>query len=64
MNKSKRGKMGQAPLRSDPESRIATARMSRILEQVIQNLPEQCEAVVMMRDIEEMTTRRLPSAFL
>ena len=56
MNESKQDKIGLAPMRSDPESKTATAEMSRILEQTIQNLPEQYRLVVMMRDIEEMTT--------
>lgn len=56
MNESKQDKIGLAPMRSDPESKTATVEMSRILEQTIQNLPEQYRLVVMMRDIEEMTT--------
>lgn len=56
MNERKQDKVGPAPLRSDPESRTATAEMGRILEQAIENLSEQYRAVVMMRDLEEMTT--------
>ena len=56
MNESKQDKIGAAPLRSDPESQTAAAEMSKILEEAIENLPEQYRAVVMMRDVEEMTT--------
>jgi RNA polymerase sigma-70 factor (ECF subfamily) len=56
MNESKQDKIATAPLRSDPESQTATAEMSKILEQAIEDLPGQYRTVVMMRDIEEMTT--------
>lgn len=56
MNESKQDRIGSAPLRSDPESETAAAEMSGILEQAIENLPEQYRAVVMMRDVEQMTT--------
>ncbi len=56
MNESKQDKITTAPLRSDPESQTATAEMSKILEQAIEDLPGQYRTVVMMRDIEEMTT--------
>jgi len=56
MNESKQDKIGPAPLRLDPESQTAAAEMNKILEQAIENLPEQYRAVVMMRDVEEMTT--------
>ena len=49
MNVSKQDKVGAAPLPSDPESKTATAEMNKILEQAIQNLPEQYRLVVMMR---------------
>ncbi len=56
MNESKQDKITPAPLRSSPESQTAAAEMSKILEQAIEDLPEQYRAVVMMRDVEEMTT--------
>lgn len=56
MNESKQDRIGSAPLRSDPESETAAAEMSGILEQAIENLPEHYRAVVMMRDVEQMTT--------
>ena len=56
MNESKQDKIGPARLRSDPESQTAVAEMSKVLEQAIENLPEQYRAVVMMRDVEEMAT--------
>jgi RNA polymerase sigma-70 factor, ECF subfamily len=48
--------IGVIPLRSNPESETALVEMSRILEQAIEGLPEQYRTVVMMRDVEEMTT--------
>ena len=40
----------------DPESVTATGEMSRILERLIEKLPHPYRLVVMMRDVEEMTT--------
>lgn len=44
------------PQTSNPESETASVEMSKILEQAIESLPEQYRTVVMMRDVEEMTT--------
>jgi len=56
MNENKQDKIAPTPLRSDPESKTATLQMSTILEQAIESLPEQYRTVVMLRDVEEMTT--------
>ncbi|HYM78579.1 MAG TPA: RNA polymerase sigma factor [Candidatus Dormibacteraeota bacterium] len=56
MNENMQNEIGVAPLTSNPESETAAVEMSKILEQAIERLPEQYRAVVMMRDVEEMTT--------
>jgi RNA polymerase sigma-70 factor, ECF subfamily len=56
MNENKQNEIGGTPLKSNPESETASVEMSKILEQAIENLPEGYRAVVMMRDVEEMTT--------
>ncbi len=56
MNENQQNEIGATPLRSNPESETASVEMSKILEQAIENLPEAYRAVVMMRDLEDMTT--------
>ena len=56
MNENQQNEIGAIPLRSNPESETASVEMSKILEQAIENLPDGYRAVVMMRDVEEMTT--------
>ncbi len=56
MNENMQNEVGVAPLKLNPESETASVEMSKILEQAIETLPEQYRAVVMMRDVEEMTT--------
>jgi RNA polymerase sigma-70 factor (ECF subfamily) len=56
MNENQQNEIGATPLRSNPESETASVEMSKILEQAIENLPEGYRAVVMMRDVEDMTT--------
>jgi RNA polymerase sigma-70 factor (ECF subfamily) len=56
MNENQQNEIGATPQRSNPESETASVEMSKILEQAIENLPEQYRAVVMMRDVEDMTT--------
>jgi RNA polymerase sigma-70 factor (ECF subfamily) len=56
MNENQQNEIGATPLRSSPESETASVEMSKILEQAIENLPEGYRAVVMMRDVEDMTT--------
>ena len=56
MHENLQNEIGATPRRSDPESETALVEMSKILEQAIEGLPEQYRTVVMMRDVEEMTT--------
>lgn len=56
MNENQQNEIGATPLRSNPESETASVEMSKILEQAIKSLPLQYRTVVMMRDMEEMTT--------
>ena len=56
MHENLQNEIGAIPLRSNPESETALAEMSKILEQAIEGLPEQYRTVVMMRDVEEMST--------
>jgi RNA polymerase sigma-70 factor (ECF subfamily) len=56
MNENQQNEIGATPLRSNPESETASVEMSKILEQAFENLPEMYRAVVMMRDVEDMST--------
>lgn len=56
MNGSKQDRIGAAQTRWDPESEAASGELSRLLEEAIERLPENYRAVVMMRDVEEMST--------
>ncbi len=56
MNENQQNEIGATSLKSNPESETASVEMSKILEQAIEKLPEAYRAVVMMRDVEEMTT--------
>ena len=56
MNESKQDKIVATQLRPNPESETASGELSRLLEQAIENLPGNYRAVVMMRDVEEMST--------
>ena len=56
MNENQQNEIGATPLKSNPESETASVEMSKILEQAIESLPETYRAVVMMRDVEEMST--------
>jgi len=56
MHENLQNEIGATPRRSNPESETALVEMSKILEQAIEGLPEQYRTVVMMRDVEEMTT--------
>jgi RNA polymerase sigma-70 factor (ECF subfamily) len=40
----------------DPEQRASIAELGRLLEEAVLNLPEQYRAVIMLRDVEELTT--------
>jgi RNA polymerase sigma-70 factor (ECF subfamily) len=56
MNENQQNAIVATPPRSNPESETASVEMSKILEQAIESLPEVYRAVVMMRDVEDMTT--------
>ena len=56
MNESKQDRIGAAQTRSDPESEAASGELRRLLEEAIEKLPENYRAVVMLRDVEEMST--------
>jgi RNA polymerase sigma-70 factor (ECF subfamily) len=56
MNENMQSEIGAAPLKLNPESETASVEMNKILEQAIESLPEHYRTVVMMRDVEEMTT--------
>jgi RNA polymerase sigma-70 factor, ECF subfamily len=56
MTAIKQHRIGAVQVKSDPESETASGELGKILEQAIESLPENYRAVVMMRDIEEMST--------
>jgi RNA polymerase sigma-70 factor (ECF subfamily) len=56
MNENLQNEVAASPLSSSPESQTALVEMSKILEHAIEGLPAQYRTVVMMRDVEEMTT--------
>jgi RNA polymerase sigma-70 factor, ECF subfamily len=56
MNESKQDKIVATRLSPGPESETASGELSRLLEQAIETLPANYRAVVMMRDVEEMST--------
>ena len=56
MNENKQNEIGMSPTSPTPESETASFEMIEILEKAIGSLPEPYRAVVMMRDVEEMTT--------
>jgi len=56
MSESKQDSIKAAQVRSNPESDTASSELSRLVEQAIENLPENYRTVVMMRDVEEMST--------
>ena len=54
--------MSLAEAAPDPELAASTVEMSKLLEAALLELPEQYRTVVMMRDIEEMTTTETAAA--
>ena len=56
MDETKQNRIGAAHVISNPESEAASSELRGILEQAIENLPENYRAVVMMRDVEELST--------
>jgi len=47
---------------SDPEQRTSDAELVRILEEAVLRLPEQYRTVLMMRDVEELSTSETAAA--
>jgi DNA-directed RNA polymerase specialized sigma24 family protein len=56
MTESTRHKIGAVQLWRDLESKTASGQLGKILEHAIEKLPENHRTVVMMRDVEEMST--------
>lgn len=56
MNENMQNQIGRPSPRPSPESETASVEMGKILEQAIESLPEKYRTVVVMRDVEEMTT--------
>src|SRR5690242_21180090 len=51
---------GDTPI--DPEQRTSNAELVRILEEAVLRLPEQYRTVLMMRDVEELSTSETAAA--
>ncbi len=56
MSENAQNRIGAAQTSVSPESEAASGELSRLLEQAVESLPENYRAVVMMRDVEEMST--------
>jgi len=56
MNENRQNEIGVTRERSTPESETASAEMGKILEQAVESLPGQYRTVVMLRDMEDMST--------
>jgi RNA polymerase sigma-70 factor (ECF subfamily) len=56
MDENRQNKIGATQTKSNPESETASSEMSRLLEQAVENLPENYRSVVIMRDVEQMST--------
>jgi len=54
--------MTMADTSPDPEQMASSAEMSRLLEDGVLGLPEQFRAVVMLRDVEELSTSETAAA--
>ena len=50
--------MNIAETSPDPEQRASTAELGRLLEETVLELPDQYRSVIMLRDVEEMSTAR------
>jgi RNA polymerase sigma-70 factor (ECF subfamily) len=46
----------------DPEQRASVAELGQLLEEAVLELPEQYRAVIMLRDVEELTTAETAAA--
>lgn len=56
------GIMDMAETSLDPEQRASVAEVGQLLEEAVLGLPEQYRAVVMLRDIEELSTSETAAA--
>jgi RNA polymerase sigma-70 factor (ECF subfamily) len=56
MSEQRRDAIVTSRATSDPETAAASGEMSRLLEQSIENLPESYRTVVMLRDVEQLST--------
>jgi len=56
MHETEQGKIEAAQAKSDPETEAVSGELSQILEATIARLPEQYRTVVMLRDVEELST--------
>jgi RNA polymerase sigma-70 factor (ECF subfamily) len=56
------GSMSAVESSPDPEQRASMAEVSQLLEEAILELPERYRTVVMMRDVEQMTTAETADA--
>jgi RNA polymerase sigma-70 factor (ECF subfamily) len=54
--------MNIAETSPDPEQRASTAELTQLLEEAVLGLPEQYRAVVMLRDVEELSTSETAAA--
>lgn len=56
MSENRQDTISKPRAEPDPETEVASGEMLRLLEHSIEGLPESYRAVVMLRDVEEMST--------
>jgi len=56
MNETEQGALEATRTKGTPESEVASRELTQILEQSILTLPEQYRQVVMLRDVEDLST--------
>lgn len=56
MSETRRDAISASRATSDPESEAASSEVSRLLESSIESLPEDYRTVVMLRDVEQLST--------
>jgi len=56
MSENRQDAISASHATSDPESEVARSEMNRLVERSIESLPENYRAVVMLRDVEQMST--------
>lgn len=56
MSEKRRGTISATRDTSDPETEMAASEVNRLVELAIESLPETYRAVVMLRDVEQMST--------